>query len=90
MIITIVLILAFFALLIFWLIGLFDKKIGRNVSVILFHLKRLRVTRKNVRKIRRQTRQAKRIMRRQKFGLLWKKLRNSYQNNQDNKKSAPK
>lgn len=89
MLITI-LFLASLAFLIFYLIGLFNKRIGRNMKVIIFHIRRMRASRRNMRKLRRQTRQAKRIVRRQKTRLLWRKLLKIYQDDLATKKSALK
>lgn len=69
------------AFIVFYIIGLFNKRVGRNMKVIIFHARRLRASRHNMRKLRRQARQAKRIIRRRKLGLLFKKLSRVYQDN---------
>lgn len=69
------------AFIVFYFLGLFNKRIGRNMKVVIFHARRLRASRQNMRKLRRQARQAKRIIRKKKLGLLFKKLSRVYQDN---------
>lgn len=81
--------LVILSFIVFSLIGLFNKKIRHNMRVVIFHLKKFRVNRKNIRKLRRQARQTKHMLRRQRFELFWKKLSKSYQIHLDTKKPAP-
>ena len=71
-------------LVVFSIIGLFNKRIGKGVRVMFFYVRRLRANRKNMRKLRRTARKAYRVLRRSRSRQSFlKKVFANYHNHKD-------
>jgi len=74
------LILLICALILFKIIGIFNKKIGNLMKVIFFYLWRLRVSKDNLKKLPRSARKIYPVLKRRR-SLFIKKLFKNYQSN---------
>jgi len=74
-----ILLLLICALIIFKIIGIFNKKIGNLMKVIFFYLWRLRANKKNLKKLPHSARKIYPVLKRRR-SLFIKKLFKNYQN----------
>lgn len=84
-----ILILIICTLILFWIIGLFNKKIGDLMKVVFFYLKRLRVTRQNLKRLPKTVKKIYPVLKHRPT-LLINKLNKNYRTNQQSKTLSPK
>jgi hypothetical protein len=72
-----ILLLIIFTLILFSIIGIFNKKIGNIMKVVFFYLKRLQANKKNLKKLPRSVRKIYPVLKRRR-SLFIKKLFENY------------
>lgn len=88
MVIGTVSILIILAFILFSLIGIFNKKIGRFMRMITFYLKNLRPTKRNIYKLPKTAKKIYPVLRRRRTLFISKLFRN-YQKNKKTKTKLP-